>query len=109
MTVANLMALEAYLITPDDIGAARVGFENHWNVFHCARMGLDRTLAAGLTCFLNSTALDDYFRVFSGHTQVNATDLRNMKYPDLDRLILLGQRFRRDMTQEGIDCLVAAL
>ena len=99
----------AYLITPDDIGAARVGFENHWNVFHCSKSGLDRTMAAGLTCFLNSTALDNYFRVFSGHTQVNATDLRNMKYPDMGRLILLGQGYRPDMTQQEIDCLVAAL
>ena len=99
----------AYLVTPEEIAAPQVGFENHWNVFHCAKSGLDRTLAAGLTCFLNSTALDDYFRVFSGHTQVNATDLRNMKYPDMDRLILLGKRYRRNMQQVEIDCLVTTL
>ena len=99
----------AYLITPEDIAAPLVGFENHWNVFHCSKSGLDRTMAAGLTCFLNSTALDNYFRVFSGHTQVNATDLRNMKYPDMGRLILLGQGYRPDMTQQEIDFLVAAL
>ena len=99
----------AYLVTPEEIASPQVGFENHWNVFHCAKSGLDRTLAAGLTCFLNSTALDDYFRVFSGHTQVNATDLRNMKYPDMDRLILLGKRYRRNMQQVEIDCLVTTL
>ena len=58
----------AYLITPEDIASPWVGFENHWNVFHCEKHGLDRTLAAGLTCFLNSTALDYYFRAIPRST-----------------------------------------
>ena len=99
----------AYLVTPEDTKSSLVGFENHWNVFHFKKNGLDRLVAGGLACFLNSTVLDSYFRVFSGHTQVNATDLRNMSYPSLGQLKMLGSKYRGSMSQEEIDNLVASL
>ena len=68
-----------------------VGVENHLNYFHDSGGGLASDLAAGLAVFLNSTAVDDYFRQFSGHTQVNATDLRNLHYPDRAALERLGR------------------
>lgn len=67
-----------------------LGFENHLNVFHKNRHGLSKELAYGLASFLNTTAVDDCFRRFSGHTQVNATDLRLMRYPNCDSLTALG-------------------
>jgi len=68
-----------------------LGFENHLNVFHKGKQGLSEALAHGLVTFLNTTAVDEYFRSFSGHTQVNATDLRLMKYPSRKNLITLGE------------------
>ena len=59
----------------------RAGFENHVNYYHERGAGLPEALAEGLARFLNSAAVDTYFRTFSGHTQVNATDLRNLHYP----------------------------
>lgn len=53
--------------------------------------------------------LDEYFRVFSGHTQVNATDLRNMKYPSLKNLQILGKKYDIKMTQDQIDKLVEGI
>jgi adenine-specific DNA-methyltransferase len=97
----------AYLVTPEDTKSSLVGFENHWNVFHFKKKGLDRLVANGLACFLNSSVLDSYFRVFSGHTQVNATDLRNMAYPSLVQLKMLGSKYRGSMRQEEIDILIA--
>lgn len=67
-----------------------LGFENHLNVFHENRKGLAETVARGLAVYLNSTAVDEMFRRFSGHTQVNATDLRRMKFPDRGTLSELG-------------------
>lgn len=96
----------AHLITPDNTQSEWVAFENHWNVLHVGKRGLPVDIANGLTCFLNSTPLDDYFRVFSGHTQVNATDLRNMKFPSAEKLTCMGRAYRRDMSQEVIDELV---
>jgi adenine-specific DNA-methyltransferase len=63
-----------------------VGFENSVNYYHQNGKGLDPDLAKGLTLFLNSTIVDSFFRQFNGHTQVNATDLRNLRYPDLAQL-----------------------
>lgn len=71
--------------------APMLGFENHLNVFHENKHGLPEALARGLAVFLNSTAVDEYFRRFSGHTQVNATDLRLLKYPSREALIELGE------------------
>jgi hypothetical protein len=55
--------------------------------------------------FLNTTAVDESFRCFNGHTQVNATDLRLMKYPNREVLIQLGEwAMQQDaLTQEAID------
>lgn len=61
-----------------------VGFENHLNYFHANGRGLSAKVARGLAVYLNSTLVDEYFRLFNGHTQVNATDLRNLRYPDRD-------------------------
>ncbi len=71
--------------------APMLGFENHLNVFHENKHGLPEALARGLAVFLNTTAVDEYFRCFNGHTQVNATDLRLMKYPPRDLLVALGE------------------
>ncbi len=80
----------AAVYDPNRIGADQVGFENHINYFHRRGAGLPPLLALGLTAFLNSTLVDLYFRQFSGHTQVNAADLRNLKYPSRSQLEALG-------------------
>lgn len=85
-----------------------LGIENHLNYFHCKGHGLDPTLAHGLALYLNSTWVDRYFRQFSGHTQVNATDLRALHYPSLDQLRALGSNLNNmpPPTQHTIDQLV---
>ena len=65
---------------------------------------MERTLAVGLYAFLNSTVVDQYFRRFSGHTQVNATDLRTLTYPDRDTLQAMGRDMKSlDVSQDEID------
>jgi adenine-specific DNA-methyltransferase len=76
-----------------------IGFENWVNYFHQNGRGLDLDLAKGLTMFLNSTIVDSFFRQFNGHTQVNATDLRNLRYPDLAQLKFLGRYMVYGRTQ----------
>ncbi len=87
-----------------------VGLENHLNYFHANGKGLDSALAFGLSIFLNATVVDTYFRQFNGHTQVNAGDLRMMRYPDITKLRQLGEMAQENRTrmyeQNWIDKLV---
>lgn len=85
-----------------------IGFENHLNVFHQARHGLSEDLAWGLSTYLNSTLLDQFFRQFNGHTQVNATDLRSLRYPGQDALVAFGRKARQagNLEQTHIDDIV---
>ena len=86
-------------------GTENIGLENHLNVFHSNKEPLSENLAKGLAVFLNSTAIDDNFRRFSGHTQVNATDLKLIKYPNRETLIELGKWAVKqgELTQGMID------
>jgi adenine-specific DNA-methyltransferase len=86
-----------------------VAFENHLNVFHQNGAGLDEATARGLTLWLNSSLVDRFFRTFSGHTQVNATDLRSMRFPAPDALRRLGQGAGFLASQAGVDQLVSAV
>ena len=84
--------ITASVVSPDDFQNSQLlGFENHLNIFHQARKGLEKNIAYGLMVFLNSKVVDRYFRTFNGHTQVNATDLRQMHYPSRKNLEALGQ------------------
>ena len=95
----------ANVIDPARLPAAMIGIENHLNVFHSKRQPISEDLAQGLATYLNATAVDTYFRRFNGHTQVNATDLRAMRYPSRDALIALGQwaKTRASISQDDID------
>lgn len=81
----------ANVVDPGRLGSTMIGFENHLNVLHERRKPLPEDLSRGLAVYLNSTLIDQYFRRFNGHTQVNATDLRTLRYPSRDTLVALGQ------------------
>lgn len=96
----------ASVVCPDAFkNSPMLGFENHLNVFHSGKQGIPEGLAHGLAVFLNSTALDEEFRHFSGHTQVNATDLRLLKYPSRATLTRLGvwAKSQVELTQRKVD------
>ncbi len=82
----------ASVVDPAEFGGACVlGFENHLNVFHAGRRGIPEELARGLAAYLNTPDVDQAFRQFNGHTQVNATDLKQMTYPNRGVLAALGR------------------
>lgn len=80
----------ASVFDPDEVVCPVIGFENHVNVFHQNGSGLPADLTKGLCLWLNSTVLDRFIRRFNGHTQINATDLRNLRYPSAGELSKLG-------------------
>ena len=103
----------AALVNPQDFITDYLAFENHLNVFHNQGKGLDSDVAYGLVAFLNSEGFDSEFRLFSGHTQVNVSDLKRMKYPSLKQLRDMGSKLQEtelsyqvfeDILKEVIDC-----
>jgi len=94
---------------PDDLPGDHIAYENHLNVYHRRGRGLPLLLALGLSAYLNCTLVDDYVRSFSGHTQINATDLRQLRYPLVEDLVRLGGALsaRAWPEQDDLDALVA--
>lgn len=83
----------ASVVDPDMFhDSSMLGLENHLNVFHDVRRGLPEDLALVLAIFLNSAVADSQFRQSSGHAQVNATDLKQMRYPNREDLIKLSHK-----------------
>lgn len=80
----------AAVVRPGQLPGDVVAYENHLNVYHCQGRGLPLSLALGLGAYLNSTIVDEFVRSFSGHTQINATDLRQLRYPTRDQLEQFG-------------------
>ena len=102
--------LVAGIWSPSANRSGPVAFDNKLNFLHIDGAGLDLELASGLSLWLNSTIVDTYFRTFSGHTQVNATDLRNMRFPNADDLRKLGTLGQIELPdQESIDSMVESI
>jgi adenine-specific DNA-methyltransferase len=91
----------AAIYDPYRLQSPLVGFENHLNYFHAGGIGLSPGLAKGLAVYLNSSLFDRYFRLFSGHTQVNATDLRKMRYPTHEQLIRMGHYIEQELPNQA--------
>jgi adenine-specific DNA-methyltransferase len=97
----------AAVFEPSLVPCKFVAFENHLNYFHEKGRGLPLTLAKGLALYLNSTIVDVCFRQFNGHTQVNASDLRSMRFPARGELEELGRSISdRFPNPEEIDRLI---
>jgi adenine-specific DNA-methyltransferase len=69
------------------------------NYIYHAQRDLTEDETFGLAAMFNSTLLDRYFRTISGNTQVNATEIRSMNFPDLETLGRIGQRIRLAPTE----------
>ena len=80
----------ASVYEPQCVRHMSVAFENHLNYFHKKHNGMPLELAKGLLLYINSSLFDNYFRLFSGHTQVNASDLRKMRYPTYEQLMKIS-------------------
>ncbi|MBC7835240.1 MAG: Eco57I restriction-modification methylase domain-containing protein [Phycisphaerales bacterium] len=71
-----------------------VALENHINYVTHTNRELSEAEVHGLVAIFNSALLDRYFRVLSGNTQVNATEIRRIPFPDLWTVARIGDRVR---------------
>lgn len=99
--------INAHIYENHKIPSKFIGFDNKLNVFHSKKKPIDFDLAKGLFVFLNCRLVDKYYRLFGGHTQVNATDLRVLNYPSKDSLIRMGSKLELNtISQENLDSII---
>ena len=87
--------LMASCLLASEVPTPFIALENHLNYVYHAERDLTPDEAYGITAVFNSSLLDRYFRTISGNTQVNATEIRNMKFPSLSLVGMIGSRIRR--------------
>lgn len=98
------------VFTPDAAAGDLIGFDNKTNIVHQSKKGMERDVAKGMAIYLGSTFADQWLRRFSGHTQVNAGDLRALRYPDIKTLAAWGTTIDKALpSQEEIDQLVGGI
>lgn len=68
-----------------------VGIENHLNYIHKPQGELTEQEVVGLAALFNCKLMDEYFRTFSGNTQVSATEIRDMPLPYMDVIKKIGE------------------
>lgn len=87
-----------------------LGLENHLNYIYRPGGELTRDETVGLAAFLSSRYFDAHFRSFSGNTQVNATELRRMPFPDLQTLRRMGaglaDRYSLDQADMAVEIAI---
>jgi adenine-specific DNA-methyltransferase len=69
-----------------------IGFGNKTNYLGVLGGELSTIEAYGLASVFNSSFMDNYFRCISGNTQVNATEIRVMKFPSRDQVKEIGEQ-----------------
>ena len=89
-------------------GCQLIGFGNKTNYIGLKAGALEKTEAYGLAAIFNSTFMDLYFRCVSGNTQVNATEIRVMKFPSRDQVEKVGEKIMETMpgSTAEIDAIV---
>ncbi len=78
-------------VYPGSLPGSQIGLENHLNYLYRQQNTLDQAEAWGLASWLNSPIVDRYVRITNGHTQVNATELRNLPVPAMEVVRSIGR------------------
>jgi adenine-specific DNA-methyltransferase len=71
---------------------AKIGIENKLNYIGKKNGKLSPYEAIGICSILNSYFYDEYFKTFNGNTQVSASELRKIPFPQLHTITKIGRR-----------------
>jgi len=96
----NRKRIHASVLLKRDFLHDFIGIENHVNYIYRIDGELTIPETFGIAGLLNTTFIDNYFRLLSGNTQVNATDLRSLPLPDTKKIIELGNIICKKETHE---------
>ena len=102
--------LYAGVFLKDDFPHKVVGIENHLNYIYRPKGDLQMDETLGIAAILNSTIIDRFFRALNGNTQVNATDIRSLPLPAIEKIRKIGKLVNKSQTFHnglGLDKIVA--
>lgn len=80
-----------------------IGLENHVNYIHKPKRELSVDEAYGIASLLNSSITDNFFRSVNGNTQVNATDIRLLPLPGIDKIREIGNYVGKTQPKIGFE------
>ncbi len=88
-----------------------IGVENKVNYIYRKKGHLDRNEVVGLCGLLNSDIFNIYFQIFNGNVNVSASELREMRFPDLDNIKEIGDKIilSNDYTMVNVNEIVNEL
>ena len=69
----------------------RIGIENHINYVYRPNGELSEEEIWGISALFSSKLFDTFFRTFNGNTQVGASELKQIKMPPLEKIIMIGK------------------
>jgi adenine-specific DNA-methyltransferase len=87
--------LTAGCLVAESVPHSVIALENHLNYIYHADRDLTVAEMFGVAALFNSVVFDRYFRCFSGNTQVNATEVRTMKFPELATVSRIGRKIAK--------------
>lgn len=80
-----------------------LGVENHINYIHRPNGDLSDDEIWGVSALFSSSLFDTYFRTFNGNTQVGASELKQIKMPPYEKIILIGNKIKEYKKPEKQD------
>ncbi|ODS34891.1 hypothetical protein BEH94_01965 [Candidatus Altiarchaeales archaeon WOR_SM1_SCG] len=104
--------LSAAVLLKSEFPYNKVGVENHLNYIHRPNGKLSVYEAYGISAILNTTFVDNFFRSLNGSTQVNATEIRSLPFPEMKDIIKIGKLVRESKSYRNgfkLDSIVAGV
>lgn len=83
--------LQAVQYKKEMLKSEYIGIENHVNYLYKIDGEISETELIGLYIIFNSNIVDKYFRILCGSTQINATEINNMKFPSKFDILEIGK------------------
>ena len=82
-----------------------LGIDNKVNYLYSRDHHLPEDVVYGLYVYLSSSKVDAFYRIVSGHTQVNSGDIRALPFPSIEALQNVGATFSKSFScqQDSID------
>lgn len=80
-----------------------VGVENHINYIYRPNGELTDNEIWGISGLLTSSLFDTFFRTFNGNTQVGASELKQIMFPPLNDIELIGNKIKEFMKPKKQD------